>query len=484
MTFDIRVKSGSAFGYISLIDISRTTPAFSINVPPTARANDVTVSLPGTTGTLDASASSDDDGTIVSYSWTQTSGPAVAQIVSPTAATSTVNNLIEGIYTFHLIVRDDSSAVSATDITLTVNSRILFDFGTTPTTGADAGGKYWNNVIEGLPGIKVQNAVVTGNFPTSVSLEIINRIDGTFNTSGPGTNTGNTVGDVGDYPASTTTDYAFAHPSATNGQWKLAGLDSTKQYTVKFWGARSVSDQRYIQIKRVDETTYQQYDGANNADYNNAATFTFTGKTSMVFDIKVRDGDAFGYISVLDIKIINPPVVCTPSISIATNQSKQFCQGTSVTFTATASNGGSSPAYQWKLNGVNIDGATATTYTTTALNNNDSVTCAVTTSNFCFNAATTTSNSIIAAVASPVATPGTITGAASVCQYVGTTTQVTYSITAVTNAISYVWTLPANVSLISGQGTISIIVTYNAGFSTGDLKVKRSVLAIQAQMRF
>ncbi|MEO8770299.1 MAG: GDSL-type esterase/lipase family protein [Ferruginibacter sp.] len=472
MTFDIRVKSGSAFGYISLIDITRTMPAVSVNVPPTARANDVTVSLPGTTGTLDGSASSDDDGTIVSYSWTQTSGPAVAQIVSPTTATSTVNNLIEGIYTFHLVVRDDSSAVSSTDITLTVNSRILIDFGTTPTTGADAAGKYWNNVTDGLPGIKVQNAVVTGNFPTNVSLEIINRIDGIFNTSGPGTNTGNTVGDVGDYPASTTTDYAFAHPSAVNGQWKLAGLDSTKQYTIKFWGTRSVTDQRYIQIKRTDETTYQQYDGANNADYNNAATFTFMGKTSMTFDIKVRDGDAFGYISVLDIKIINPTVVCTPSISIVSNQPLQSCMGTSITFTATASNGGSSPTYQWKLNGVNIDGATATTYTTTTLNNNDSITCVVTTSNFCFNAATATSNSIRAAVASLVAAPGAITGTTSVCLYVGTTTQLTYIIAAVTNATSYIWTLPANVTLVSGQGTTSLVIKYNAGFTAGDLKVK------------
>ena len=57
----------------------------------------------------------------------------------------------------------------------------------------------------------------------------------------------------------------------------------------------------------------------NNTDYNNAAVFTFANKTEMTFDIKVRNGDAFGYISIIDIKIITPPVDCTPYVVIASN---------------------------------------------------------------------------------------------------------------------------------------------------------------------
>ncbi|MFN5169971.1 MAG: T9SS type A sorting domain-containing protein, partial [Cyclobacteriaceae bacterium] len=47
------------------------------------------------------------------------------------------------------------------------------------------------------------------------------------------------------------------------------------------------------------------------------------------------------------------------------------------TFTATAVNAGASPSYQWKLNGANV-GTNSTTYTNTALANNDVVTCVLT----------------------------------------------------------------------------------------------------------
>ncbi|MFO0332587.1 MAG: hypothetical protein ACK514_14685, partial [Bacteroidota bacterium] len=47
------------------------------------------------------------------------------------------------------------------------------------------------------------------------------------------------------------------------------------------------------------------------------------------------------------------------------------------TFTATAVNAGATPSYQWKLNGTNV-GTNTATYTNTALNNNDVVTCVLT----------------------------------------------------------------------------------------------------------
>ncbi|MBS1741594.1 MAG: SGNH/GDSL hydrolase family protein [Bacteroidetes bacterium] len=469
MTFDIRVKAGSAFGYISLIDITRTSPAVAVNVPPTALASDVTVSIPATSGVLDGSLSSDDDGSIVSYAWTQTSGPSTAQIVTPNAAITNVNNLVEGTYTFHLVVTDDSSAVAATDMTLTVNTRVLFDIGPTSTTGPDAGGKYWNNIADGLPGVKVNNAIVTGNIPTTIGLSIINRIDGTFNIAGPGTNTGNSVGDLGDYPSTATADYAFAHPTATNGQWKLTGLDSLKQYTVKFWGSRTgIGDQRYLQIKRADETTYQQYDAANNTDYNNAAVFVFSGKTEMTFDIKVRDGDAFGYISIIDIKIITAPVICTPSLAITASPSGAVCSGSSVTFTATPTRGGTAPTYQWKKNGVNISGATGSTYTTTLLLNNDVISCAMVANTDCAQGTTATSNTITANILPIVGKAGTISGPTDVCPFIGSTNNAVYSIAPLANATTYNWVVPAGATIVSGQGTTSITVSFNSNFATTD----------------
>ncbi len=66
------------------------------------------------------------------------------------------------------------------------------------------------------------------------------------------------------------------------------------------------------------------------------------------------------------------------------------------------------------------------------------------------------------------ATPGTITGLASVCP----NTSGAYSIATVANATSYTWTAPANASITAGQGTASVTVLYASGFTTGTLSVK------------
>jgi len=64
-------------------------------------------------------------------------------------------------------------------------------------------------------------------------------------------------------------------------------------------------------------------------------------------------------------------------------------------------------------------------------------------------------------------TPGTITGLANnACP--GTQT---YSIVAVPGAASYTWTLPANASITSGQGTTSVAITFGASFVSGNLTV-------------
>ncbi len=59
------------------------------------------------------------------------------------------------------------------------------------------------------------------------------------------------------------------------------------------------------------------------------------------------------------------------------------------------------------------------------------------------------------------ATPGVVTGPLAVCNYVGTTTPVTYSIVAVAGAASYTWTVPTGVTILSGQGTTAISVDFH-----------------------
>src|SRR6185436_12581342 len=91
----------------------------------------------------------------------------------------------------------------------------------------------------------------------------------------------------------------------------------------------------------------------------------------------------------------------TPSVSISSNTGTTICQGTNVIFTATPVNGGASPSYQWKVNGVNA-GTNSYNYSTTTLNDGDAVTCELTTSATCVTSSTAVSNSISMIVNAPL----------------------------------------------------------------------------------
>jgi hypothetical protein len=110
---------------------------------------------------------------------------------------------------------------------------------------------------------------------------------------------------------------------------------------------------------------------------------------------------------------VNPLV--TPSVSISATQTT-ICSGNAVTFTATPSNGGNAPAYQWRLNGNNISGATNATYSSNSLANNDVVTCVLTSNANCAASSTANSNDITIMVSGSV-TPSVAVSASpdSIC---------------------------------------------------------------------
>lgn len=94
----------------------------------------------------------------------------------------------------------------------------------------------------------------------------------------------------------------------------------------------------------------------------------------------------------------------TPSVTIAiTTGANPSCAGASVKFTPTPTNGGTTPTYQWKVNGSNA--TTGSTYTTTTLANNDIVSCVMTSTATCPSVATATSNGITMTINAVPATP-------------------------------------------------------------------------------
>lgn len=76
-----------------------------------------------------------------------------------------------------------------------------------------------------------------------------------------------------------------------------------------------------------------------------------------------------------------------------------------------------------------------------------------------------------------LSTPTTpiVSGIVNVCNYVGTGVELTYTAANDENASSYVWTVPTTVTIVSGQGTNSINVTFTSGFTSSPNKQIRVI---------
>ncbi|MFY7964162.1 MAG: choice-of-anchor tandem repeat GloVer-containing protein [Chitinophagaceae bacterium] len=106
--------------------------------------------------------------------------------------------------------------------------------------------------------------------------------------------------------------------------------------------------------------------------------------------------------------LINTYAAPVPTVSIFTSNFN-LCAGSSSTVIATATNGGSSPTYNFFVNGISVQNSTSNAYTSSSFHNADVVTCIVS------NGITTaTSNTIIYTVRT-VPTVAVITGSTTNC---------------------------------------------------------------------
>lgn len=95
-------------------------PAVVNQIPVVNAGSDVSVTLPTNSATLNGSAT-DADGTIVSYAWSQISGPTI-NLNGENSATLSLSALVAGTYEFQLTATDDKGASGSDNVKVVVNA--------------------------------------------------------------------------------------------------------------------------------------------------------------------------------------------------------------------------------------------------------------------------------------------------------------------------------------------------------------------------
>ena len=252
-----------------------------------------------------------------------------------------------------------------------------------------------------------------------------------------------------------------------------------EQFTVGYNFASSVNG----------ASTYYLYDTAARNCQLITVVFNltpYTARNEMLFYVEADCGynDQYTYSANIDnITLFSTPAECATPVSctaasISSNPANStICAGNNTSFTIGTS--GSVANYQWQVstnsgtswtnitNGGVYSNATAATLNitnaTAGMNGyeyRDSIT-GTCSGNAHSQAATLTINSVPSAA-------GAITGTVTVCQGQN---GITYSISSVTGATGYSWTLPTGASIASGSNTNSITVSYSGAATSGNIIV-------------
>ncbi len=126
---------------------------------------------------------------------------------------------------------------------------------------------------------------------------------------------------------------------------------------------------------------------------NNTLTSNLSITETVIYSVTPTLGNCVGTTQQITVTI-NPTL--TPAVSLIASNTT-LCAGTSVSFTAASTNGGTTPIYQWQVNGINT-GSNSNIFPPTILNNNDVVTVLLNSNAKCVTPTSVTSISITVSV--------------------------------------------------------------------------------------
>ncbi len=326
---------------------------------------------PGSTATF--TAGTNNPGTAPDFQWYVNGIPVGSN--SPTFSTSTLNNGDQvTVHMLHVNVTcaQPDSAVSNT-ITMTWSANIAptvnivanpagpicpgdnVTFTATPTNGGNTPGYQW--YLNGNPIAGATNATYATNTLAANDVIYVVLLNATGPCISPNTATSNSI---------TITYNPFIAPTVNivaNPAGPICPGDNVTFTATPTNGGNTPGYQWYLNGNPIA--------GATNATYSS----TTLAANDVIYVVLLNaTGPCISpnTATSASITITNNPLIA-PTVSIVANPAGPICSGQNVTFTATPTNGGSTPGYQWYLNGTAINGATNSTYSSTTLNNGDAI---------------------------------------------------------------------------------------------------------------
>lgn len=142
----------------------------------------------------------------------------------------------------------------------------------------------------------------------------------------------------------------------------------------------------------IDNATYSSSQSSN-LDISNATV----NMNNYSYRCKIGNSCCIVYSASAVLTVADP---LTPALVITASPSST-CENAPTTFSAKPTNGGNSPSYQWKKNGVNV-GTNSSSYIDNLLNNGDVISCTLTSNESCATSNTANSNPIVIDVISTV----------------------------------------------------------------------------------
>jgi hypothetical protein len=261
--FQLTVTDANGVTATSTVQVT-VNAAVVTSSPPIANAgSDQTITLPTNTVTLTGSGS-ESGGTIMSYAWTEVSGPSTPTFGSADQSQTTAGGLVAGVYRFELTVTDANGVTASATVLVTVNPA------STPVVLPPVAIAGPNQTTSDTSGVQLNGSASYDSGGTIVSYSWV-QISGAGGVTIINSNTATPTLD-----GLTPGVYVFQLTVTNN-----TGATASATVTITVVAGSTSTDSTSSPVAKVEQDTTVSYPNGNNAVLNGSASYdqggTITG---------------------------------------------------------------------------------------------------------------------------------------------------------------------------------------------------------------